>query len=277
VGFEPGRRPRLNIQREAAAGPQLLEPGGAPRSQPSTGEQVLTNNSEERRYRILLVEDELNLARPLQFNLEQEGYEVRFTPSGKEALALYAKTPFDLIILDVMLEEIDGFEVARQIRQRDQKLPILIVTARTAEQDRIHGLELGADDYIVKPFHLRELLLRVDRMIERTTWYAAAARPAREISIAGYIVDMDKLSGAGPRGPLQLTALEADLLQALTSQPNRVLTRSELLEKVWGYNSEVETRTVDNFIVRLRKYFEEEPDQPRHFISLRGKGYMFVP
>jgi two-component system, OmpR family, alkaline phosphatase synthesis response regulator PhoP len=176
-----------------------------------------------------------------------------------------------------MLEEMDGFEVARQIRQRDQKLPILMVTARTAEQDRILGLELGADDYIIKPFHLRELLLRVERMIERTTWYTTAARPARQIAIAGYIVDLEKLSGSGPRGRLQLTTLEADLLEALTSQPNRVLSRSELLEKVWGYRSEVETRTVDNFIVRLRKYFEQEPDQPRHFISLRGKGYMYVP
>ena len=122
-----------------------------------------------------------------------------------------------------------------------------------------------------------ELLLRVERMIERTTWYATGARPARQIAIAGYVVDLEKLSGSGPRGRLQLTALEADLLEALTSQPNRVLSRSELLEKVWGYHSEVETRTVDNFIVRLRKYFEEEPDQPRHFISLRGKGYMYVP
>jgi two-component system, OmpR family, alkaline phosphatase synthesis response regulator PhoP len=223
------------------------------------------------------VEDELNLARPLQFNLEQEGYEVRLTPSGKEALNLHGREYFDLIILDLMLEEIDGFEVARQIRQKDQRLPILMLTARSTVQDRIRGLELGADDYITKPFHLAELLLRVERMLERATWYAGAASSARQISIAGYSVDLDKLSGMGPHGPLQLTALEANLLQALASQPNRVFSRGELLEKVWGYHSEVETRTVDNFIVRLRKYFEAEPDQPRHFVSLRGKGYMYVP
>lgn len=227
--------------------------------------------------RILLVEDESNLARPLKFNLEQEGYEVSLTPSGKEALALYAREPFDLIILDLMLEEIDGFEVARQIRQRDQKMPILMLTARTAIEDRVHGLELGADDYIVKPFHLRELLLRVERMLERTTWYAGSERPSRLIEVAGYQVDLERLIAVGPSGSLQLTALEASLLEALISQPNRVLSRGELLEKVWGYHSEVETRTVDNFIVRLRKYFEEEPEQPRHFISLRGKGYMYVP
>jgi DNA-binding response OmpR family regulator len=227
--------------------------------------------------RILLVEDELNLARPLQFNLEQEGYEVRSTPSGKKALALYDREPFDLIILDLMLEEMDGFEVARQVRQRDQRLPIIMLTARSTAEDRIHGLELGADDYMVKPFHLRELLLRVERMLERTTWFADKEHPSQIIEIAGYRVDLEKLSGNGPRGPLQLTALEADLLKALTSQPNRVLSRGELLEKVWGYRSEVETRTVDNFIVRLRKYFEEEPDRPRHFISLRGKGYMYIP
>jgi two-component system, OmpR family, alkaline phosphatase synthesis response regulator PhoP len=228
-------------------------------------------------FRILLVEDEANIARPLQFNLEQEGYEVRSTPSGKEALTLYAREPFNLIILDLMIEEMDGYEVARQIRQRDPKLPIIMLTARSTVEDRIHGLELGADDYIIKPFHLHELLLKVERMIERTTWYAGGAHPARNIFVAGFIVDLEKLSGHGPHGPLQLTVLEAQLLEALTSQPNRVFSRAELLEKVWGYHSEVETRTVDNFIVRLRKHFEEEPEQPRHFVSLRGKGYMYVP
>lgn len=227
--------------------------------------------------RILLVEDELNLARPLQFNLEQEGYEVRNTPSGKEALALYGRERFDLVILDLMLEEMDGFEVARQIRQRDPKLPIIMLTARSAVEDRIHGLELGADDYIIKPFHLRELLLRVDRMLERATWFAERDQPSRIVMIGEYRVDLERLRGEGPRGPLQLTVLEAELLESLTSQPNRVLSRGELLEKVWGYHSEVETRTVDNFIARLRKYFEQEPDQPRHFISLRGRGYMYVP
>ena len=227
--------------------------------------------------RILLVEDELNLARPLQFNLEQEGYEVRTTPSGKEALAMHVRESFDLIILDLMLEEIDGFEVARQLRQRDQRLPIIMLTARSAVEDRIHGLETGADDYMVKPFHLRELLLRVERMLERTTWYAADHPRPRTVVIDRYQADLENLSGYGPRGRLQLTALEADLLKALTSEPNRVFSRGELLEKVWGYHSELETRTVDNFIVRLRKHFEEEPEQPRHFISLRGKGYMYVP
>ena len=229
------------------------------------------------RSRILLVEDELNLARPLQFNLEQEGYDVCSTPSGKEAIALLASRPFDLIILDIMIEEMDGFEVARQVRQRDQRLPILMLTARSAAEDRIHGFELGADDYIVKPFHLRELLLRVERMLERTTWYSGSGPSTRKIAIGSYHADLENLRGYGPRGPLQLTALEADLLEALTSQPNRVISRAELLEKVWGYHSEVETRTVDNFIVRLRKHFEEEPDQPRHFLSLRGRGYMYVP
>ena len=225
--------------------------------------------------RILLVEDELNIARPLQFNLEQEGYEVCSTPSGKEALALYGRESFDLIILDLMLEEMDGYEVARQVRQKDQRLPIIMLTAKSTVEDRIHGLELGADDYIIKPFHLRELLLRVERMLERSNWYTE--KPSRNVSVAGYKVDIERLSGYGPRGPLQLTALEANLLEALISQPNRVFSRGELLEKVWGYHSDVETRTVDNFIARLRKYFEEEPDRPRHFVSLRGKGYMYVP
>ena len=225
--------------------------------------------------RILLVEDELNIARPLQFNLEQEGYEVRSTPSGKEALSLYGRESFDLIILDLMLEEMDGYEVARQVRQKDQRLPIIMLTAKSTVEDRIHGLELGADDYVIKPFHLRELLLRVERMLERANWYRE--KPSPRVSIGDYQVDIERLSGYGPRGPLQLTALEANLLETLISQPNRVFSRGELLEKVWGYHSDVETRTVDNFIARLRKYFEEEPEQPRHFVSLRGKGYMYVP
>jgi two-component system, OmpR family, alkaline phosphatase synthesis response regulator PhoP len=226
--------------------------------------------------RILLVEDELNLVRPLQFNLEQEGYEVCSTPSGREAIALYESRSFDLIILDLMIEEMDGFEVARQIRLRDPRLPILMLTARSAPEDRVLGLELGADDYIIKPFHLRELLLRVERILKRATWYSRE-KGYGIIAIGIYQVDTEKLSGCGPRGPLQLTALEANLLEALASQPNRVISRGELLEKVWGYHSDVETRTVDNFILRLRKYFEEEPEQPRHFISLRGKGYMYIP
>ncbi len=231
----------------------------------------------EPKYRILLVEDELNLARPLQFNLEQEGYEVWSTPSGKEALEIYSRQSFDLIILDLMLEEMDGFEVARQVRQRDLRLPILMLTARSTVEDRIQGLELGADDYIVKPFHLRELLLRVARMLKRSTWYRSNEAPSKQITVAGYTIDLEKLSGTGPRGNLQLTALEADLLQTLTARPNHVFSRGELLEKVWGYRSQVETRTVDNFIVRLRKYFEPEPERPKHFVSVRGKGYMYIP
>jgi DNA-binding response OmpR family regulator len=202
---------------------------------------------------------------------------VRSTPSGEEALAILESETFDLIILDLMLEQMDGFEVARQVRQRDQKLPILMLTARSAVRDRIHGLELGADDYMTKPFHLKELLLRVERMMERATWYEREAPLPPQITVAGYKVDLEKLSASGPRGAFQLTALEAGLLQAMVARPNRVLSRSELLEEVWGYNSKAETRTVDNFILRLRKYFEEEPDQPQHFISLRGKGYMYVP
>jgi len=227
--------------------------------------------------RILLVEDEINLARPLQFNLEQEGYEVRSTPNGREALDWLSAERFDLIILDVMIEEMDGFEVARRVRRQDQRLPILMLTARGADQDRVQGLELGADDYMVKPFHLKELLLRVQRMLQRSNWYEDGKRRPREIAVAGYTIDLEQLRGSGPRGELQITALEAELLAVLTAEPNRVLSRAELLERVWGYSSEVESRTVDNFIVRLRRYFEEEPNKPRHFVSVRSRGYMYIP
>src|SRR6266545_1635718 len=149
-----------------------------------------TQAASKRAPKILLVEDETNLARPLQFNLEQEGYEVHQTPSGKEALDLLTRQQFDLIILDLMIEEMDGFEVARLVRQQDQKLPILMLTARSAEQDRIQGLEVGADDYMVKPFHLRELLLRVQRMLQRAGWYAGSGRLSREISVGSYNVNL---------------------------------------------------------------------------------------
>jgi two-component system alkaline phosphatase synthesis response regulator PhoP len=227
--------------------------------------------------RILLIEDEAHLAGPLQFNLEQEGYEVRSTASGKEALTLLKREKFDLIILDLTLEELDGLEVARQVRRRSEKLPILMLTARSTEQDRVIGLKLGADDYMVKPFHLPELLLRIGRMLQRSRWYFRPDRPAREVQVAGYHVDLDQLRGRGPRGNLELTALEADLLELLTAEPNTVHSRAELLERVWGYRSDVETRTIDNFIVRLRRYFEKEPEQPAHFISVRGRGYMYIP
>jgi two-component system alkaline phosphatase synthesis response regulator PhoP len=227
--------------------------------------------------RILLIEDEAHLAGPLQFNLEQEGYEVRSTASGKEALTLLKREKFDLIILDLTLEELDGLEVARQVRRRSEKLPILMLTARSTEQDRVIGLKLGADDYMVKPFHLPELLLRIGRMLQRSRWYFRPDRPAREVKVAGYHVDLDQLRGRGPRGNLELTALEADLLELLTAEPSTVHSRAELLERVWGYRSDVETRTIDNFIVRLRRYFEKEPEQPVHFISVRGRGYMYIP
>lgn len=238
---------------------------------------MIPNTAAKPAARILLVEDEINLSRSLRFNLEQEGYEVTATASGKEAVEWQRRESFDLIILDVMIEEMDGFEVARRIRQNDQRLPILMLTARSAHQDRVQGLEIGADDYMIKPFHLRELLLRIHRMLQRTLWYAGPEPERVEVAVAGYKVDLERLTGTGPRGALQLTSLEAKLLELLTSEPNRVISRAELLERVWGYQPEVETRTVDNFIVRLRKYFEEEPELPRHFISIRGRGYMYVP
>jgi len=224
---------------------------------------------------VLLVEDEINLARSLHFNLEQEGYRVRATPSGREALQWLTAEQFDLIVLDIMIEEMDGFEVARRVRQRDQKLPILMLTARTAEADRVHGLEIGADDYLVKPFHLRELLLRVRRMLQRSCWYADRSEPERVLHFAGFVVNLDQLTATRAGSKLHLTSLETRLLEVLSSQPDRVVSRAELLEQVWGYHSDIETRTVDNFIVRLRKYFEPEPDRPRFIVSVRGQGYMY--
>jgi DNA-binding response OmpR family regulator len=152
-----------------------------------------------------------------------------------------------------------------------------MLTARSTSADRVQGLQIGADDYMVKPFHLQELLLRVRRMLERAGWYTESRSPSPEIVVGRHTVNVETLWAEGPHGTLQLTTLEAKLLAVLTAEPNRVLSRAELLERVWLYTSDVETRTVDNFILRLRKYFEDEPDQPKHFVSVRGKGYMYVP
>jgi len=186
-------------------------------------------------------------------------------------------TKYDLVLSDLNLPDGSGFNLLHHIRSKNYPYAVVVVTGQSDEDIAIAALKAGADDYIAKPFHLRELLLRVQRMLQRTKWYAEKNRPPSEITVAGYKVSLETLKAMGPRGEIQITVLEADLLAALTAEPERVLSRSELLERVWGYHSDVESRTVDNFIGRLRKYFEEEPEHPRHFISFRGKGYMYVP
>lgn len=223
---------------------------------------------------ILLVEDEMHLARGITFNLELEGYLISHVESGEEALEKVQIEKFDLIILDVMLPGIDGFEVCAKIRELDSRVPVLMLTARSEERDRIKGLAQGADDYLTKPFNLKEFLLRVSGMLRRSAWYRP--EPVEEgYRFGDNEVFLLSYRARTRQGEIDLTDLEVRMLSLFFHREGEAIPRSEILENVWGYSSDAETRTLDNFIVRLRKYFEPEPSKPIFFQTVRGVGYRF--
>lgn len=225
--------------------------------------------------RILLVEDEKHLAKGLKFNLEREGFEVVAAEDGEIALRYLSADNFDLLILDLMLPKIGGLEIAKKIRETNFRFPILMLTAKSADEDRALGLEAGADDYLTKPFHLPELLLRVKGMLRRWEWYKVPLHAEEIYKFGDMWINFATGRAKGVGAEFSLTAKEALVMQLLVSKEGKAVTRDELLEKVWGYNPGAETRTVDNFIVRLRKYFEKRPNKPRHILTLREKGYQF--
>ncbi|HLO25961.1 MAG TPA: response regulator transcription factor [Geobacteraceae bacterium] len=228
---------------------------------------------EEKPY-ILLVEDEMHLARGICFNLEQEGYRISHVGSGEDALKRMEYERFALIILDIMLPGMDGFEVCESIRAMDSRVPILILTARSDEGDRITGLEKGADDYLTKPFSLSEFLLRVRGMLRRSSWYRP--EPVEEgYRFGDNEVYLLSYRAKTAQGEIDLTDLEVRMLSLFFQKEGEALQRKAILERVWGYSSEAETRTLDNFIVRLRKYFEPDPANPVYFQTVRGIGYRF--
>ncbi len=227
------------------------------------------------RPKILLVEDEQHISFMLQYNLQAEGYEIVAAMNGKTALNLYqSEKPFDAIILDVNLPEVDGFQILEKIRLEDTRTGILMLTARASDQDRLEGLTGGADDYLIKPFNLLELMARVSRMIERSKLFKEHKIETKNVSFTRWTLDHDslmlKVSG---QEETQLTALEADLLKEFLSNKDKVLSREHLLREVWGLNGDIESRTVDNFILRLRKILEVDPSHPKYLISVRGRGY----
>ncbi len=228
---------------------------------------------------ILLVEDEPHLAFNMELNLREEGYEVSLAQDGIEALSIYqAKGPFALIILDVMLPGKNGLDVAREIRAQDKTTGILMLTARAAETDILTGLEMGADDYMTKPFSLQELLLRVKRMAARSEYFRPrydVTEKVEKIRFEDVIWDPKTFELTSRQGHFVLTALEAKVLCEFLTHPGEVLSRQHLLSQVWGLSGNVETRTVDNFIMRLRKYFETDPSKPQILQSMRGRGYKF--
>lgn len=225
--------------------------------------------------RILLVEDEESLAVGLKYNLSDEGYEITWAKDGKEALAFFDANEYDLLILDIMLPYLNGFEITAHVRSQNPKMPILILTAMTGTKDRVKGLELGADDYVTKPFHLEELLLRVRGMLKRKMWYESKESLQPVYTFGNNVINFDNLVLKSGKKEHRLTPHEAMALKYLIENKDKVVSRKELLAKVWNVTSEIETRTVDNFIARLRKYIEDDPANPSYIKSIRGAGYMF--
>jgi DNA-binding response OmpR family regulator len=225
--------------------------------------------------KILLVEDEETLAIGLEYNLIEEGYIVKWAKNGRDAIDFFEKEKFDLIILDIMLPYINGFEVAERVRKSDPQIPILMLTAKTESGNKVKGLEKGADDYMTKPFHLQELLLRIKGMLKRKSWYTSTSQYQPVYKFGTSEINFKTLNCRNGNEEVRLTPQEAMLLKYLVERKGEIVTRKELLENVWHLNPEVETRTVDIFIARLRKYFEPDPSNPVYFKSIRGAGYMF--
>lgn len=220
--------------------------------------------------RILVVEDEPGIAFGLQLDLKTEGYEAEIESDGEKALQRAQKETFDLILLDVMLPGKDGFEVCRELRRSGSKTPIILLTARAQEAEKVLGLELGADDYVTKPFSPRELRARVKAALRRT-----ADGPQETYCFGDAEVDMARCELRRAGKPVEVTALEFKLLSALVGHRGRVLSREQLLDLVWGHGTFVTDRVVDNHVVTLRKKIEPEPAQPRFLVSVRGMGYRF--
>ena len=226
---------------------------------------------------VLLVEDEENLHESLKMNLELQGYQVTSAFDGVQAMKAVQNEYFDLIIMDVMIPEVDGFSVTQNIRLTNTEVPILILSAKDTGADRITGLKKGADDYLTKPFHLEELLLRVQKLIEKNKRLQKTSTIGDTYSFGGNTVDFKAQQAVTSRGErLDLSKKEAMLLKLLIENKNEVVPREKILQAVWGYNVYPTTRTIDNFILSFRKYFEEDSRSPKYIPSVRGVGYKYA-
>jgi DNA-binding response OmpR family regulator len=227
--------------------------------------------------RILVVEDDRHIAEGLRLNLALKGYEPQLAMDGIAALRLWKEWKPCLIVLDIMLPNIDGLTVLRNIRLEDERLPVLILSARGEPKQRVEGLALGADDYLAKPFNLDEFLLRVERLLARTGRDREKDGETATVtySFGGNVIDFDRFRATCRQGEISLTEQEVKLLKLFVANRGKPLTRSEILEVGWGYTGSTPTRTVDNFVMRFRKYFEDNPHEPVFFKSLRSVGYIF--
>jgi DNA-binding response OmpR family regulator len=225
--------------------------------------------------RILIVEDEDHLADGLRINLALDGYEPVVAGSAEEGLEYWRRGGVDLILLDVMLPGMDGFEFCRKIRDAGDRVPILFLTARDRDEDRIRGLEEGGDDYLTKPFNLRELMARVKGIFRREDWLRS--KPAQEtLDFAGNHVDLRSFEVRTPRGTFVLKEKEAMILRLLAERRGEPIDRETMIDQIWGYDAYPSTRTVDNFILGLRKILEPDPARPRHILTAYGRGYRLV-
>jgi two-component system alkaline phosphatase synthesis response regulator PhoP len=241
---------------------------------------------------VLIVEDEKHLADGLRFNLEAEGYTVNTVGDGEAALSLLINEQrrYDALVLDVMLPGKDGFAVASELRAADQFVPILMLTARGRPEDVLRGFEAGADDYLPKPFELSVLMARLNALLRRREWFHrdqtdAGTEPSQkprdeadvgEFQVDGRVIDFKNLELRTSEQTVRLTLMEVELFRYLIKHEGKVVSRKAILEDVWGLNEDTDTRAIDNFIVRLRKYIEDDPTKPRHLLTVRGVGYRFV-
>lgn len=228
--------------------------------------------------KILIVEDEHHLADGLRFNLEAEGFEAEIAGDGDIALERLAGDKFDAVVLDVMLPTVDGFEVARTMRGRDDYTPVLMLTARGRPEDVLQGFEAGTDDYLPKPFDLDIFLARLKGLLRRQQWFQTESKgavTADTITINGRVIDFQNLELKNGDELVHLTLMEANLLRYLIESEGRAVSRKAILEEVWHLQEDTDTRAIDNFIVRLRKHLEDEPNNPRIVQTVRGVGYRF--
>jgi len=247
--------------------------------------------------RILIVEDETHLAEGLRFNLEAEGHSVHITAKGEVALELLLKddSEFEALVLDVMLPGKDGFTVARELRDAKNYIPLLMLTARGRPEDVLKGFESGADDYLPKPFNLAILLARLESLLRRKNWHQSSSEPtpaaarathnggaapgapaADKFTFDGKTFDFQALQLKVGKQTVQLTLMEAELLRYLIRNTGKPVSRKSILQDVWNLHEDTDTRAIDNFIVRLRRYIERDPTKPRHLLTVRGLGYQFV-
>jgi DNA-binding response OmpR family regulator len=236
---------------------------------------------------IAVIEDEEHLAQGLLFNLQAEGYRTHHEADGDAALAWLLNTAeaVDVIVLDCMLPGADGFTIVRTLREAKHYTPVLLLTARSRPEDILEGLEAGADDYLPKPFDLGILLVRIKSLLRRTAWHRDTARVASEAEQHGQpaeyafnhrTIRFDALELVAPNRTTHLTVMEADLLRYLTEREGNIVSRKEILEQVWRVHEDTDTRAIDNFIVRLRRYIEDDPASPQHLVTVRGIGYRFI-